>query len=165
MTMTFLRLRLSASLPPSRSIGNCNIDIANEMPAIRVASYPSLFSRIKVSSGQISEPMLVTIRPQKRIYISFPRCLYCSKNFSFISMTYSMSILRKPGNGNRICDILSSAVLLYDAEHIVVEDLEITNEGSMIPGERYSLPAAEQTPTGPVPTEKALKQFLPKAAV
>ena len=34
---------------------------------------------------------------------------------------------------------VSSAVLLYDAEHIVVEDLEITNEGSMIPGERYSL--------------------------
>ena len=34
---------------------------------------------------------------------------------------------------------VSSAVLLYDAEYIVVEDLEITNEGSMIPGERYSL--------------------------
>lgn len=29
----------------------------------------------------------------------------------------------------------------------------------------FYLPAAGQTPTGPVPTEKALKQFLPKAAV
>jgi len=29
----------------------------------------------------------------------------------------------------------------------------------------FYFPAAEQTPTGPVPTEKALKQFLPKAAV
>jgi len=29
----------------------------------------------------------------------------------------------------------------------------------------FYLPAAGQTPTGPVPMEKALKQFLPKAAV
>jgi len=57
-------------------------------------------------------------------------------------MTYSVLILQKPGNGNRICDILFSAVLLF-----------------------FYLPAAGQTPTGPVPTEKALKQFLPKAAV
>jgi hypothetical protein len=57
-------------------------------------------------------------------------------------MTDSVLILRKPGNGNRICDILFSAVLLF-----------------------FYLPAAEQTPTDPVPTEKALKQFLPKAAV
>ena len=34
---------------------------------------------------------------------------------------------------------VSSAVLLYDAEYIVVEDLEITNEGREMIGERYSL--------------------------
>ena len=34
---------------------------------------------------------------------------------------------------------VSSAVLLYDAEYIVVEDLEITNAGDEIIGERYSL--------------------------
>lgn len=34
---------------------------------------------------------------------------------------------------------VSSAVLLYDAEYIIVEDLEITNEASEIIGEQYSL--------------------------
>ena len=34
---------------------------------------------------------------------------------------------------------VSSAVLLYDAEYIIVEDLEITNAGNEIIGERYSL--------------------------
>ena len=34
---------------------------------------------------------------------------------------------------------VSSAVLLYDVEYIIVEDLEITNEASEIIGEQYSL--------------------------
>jgi hypothetical protein len=51
-------------------------------------------------------------------------------------------MLQKPRKRKRICDILFSAVLLF-----------------------FYLPAAGQTPTGPVPSEKALKQFLPKAAV
>ena len=35
---------------------------------------------------------------------------------------------------------VSSAVLLYDAEHIVIHDLEITNKGEHILGESYSAP-------------------------
>ena len=35
---------------------------------------------------------------------------------------------------------VSSAVLLYDAEQIVIHDLEITNRGANIPGEDYSAP-------------------------
>ena len=35
---------------------------------------------------------------------------------------------------------VSSAILLYDAEHIVVENLEITNTATDIIGERYSAP-------------------------
>lgn len=56
-------------------------------------------------------------------------------------MTYSVLILRKPGTETAFAGfIFRGAFVFY-------------------------LPAAEQTPTGPVPTEKALKQFLPKAAV
>lgn len=35
---------------------------------------------------------------------------------------------------------VSSSVLLYDAEHIVISDLEITNRGDEVPGESYSAP-------------------------
>lgn len=37
-------------------------------------------------------------------------------------------------------DYVSSSVLLYDAEYVTVQDLEITNRGTEIPGETYSAP-------------------------
>ncbi len=37
-------------------------------------------------------------------------------------------------------DYVSSSVLLYDAEYVTVQDLEITNRGTEIPGEIYSAP-------------------------
>ena len=37
-------------------------------------------------------------------------------------------------------DYVSSSVLLYDAEYVTVQDLEITNHGTEIPGETYSAP-------------------------
>lgn len=37
-------------------------------------------------------------------------------------------------------DYVSSSVLLYDAEYVIVQDLEITNRGTEIPGETYSAP-------------------------
>lgn len=35
---------------------------------------------------------------------------------------------------------VSSAVLLYDAEYVTLQDLELTNSGQDIIGERYSAP-------------------------
>lgn len=56
-------------------------------------------------------------------------------------MTYSVLILRKPGTETAFAGfIFRGAFVFY-------------------------LPAAGQKPTSPMPTEKALKQFLPKAAV
>ena len=43
------------------------MDIAIVMVAIVVALYPNLFFKIKVRSGQIREPILVTTLPKNRM--------------------------------------------------------------------------------------------------
>lgn len=56
---------------------------------------------------------------------------------------------------------VSSAVLLYDAEHIVVENLEITNTAADIIGERYSAPhKMNRTGVAVVAKDKGLRSGI-----
>lgn len=56
---------------------------------------------------------------------------------------------------------VSSAILLYDAEHIVVENLEITNTATDIIGERYSAPhKMNRTGVAVVAKDKGLRSGI-----
>lgn len=56
---------------------------------------------------------------------------------------------------------VSSAVLLYDAEHIVIEDLEITNQAQNVIGERYSAgDKMNRTGVAVVAKDKGLRQGI-----
>ena len=61
----------SANLPPSSAAGKESTEAVAIINVAVPSESPSLVVRKKVSMGQTKEPMAVTRRPMKRMYISF----------------------------------------------------------------------------------------------